>query len=85
MQNTWTRIAGSLYARVERDGYVSLREWESPRAPVWTSTVWRILSAVEGTDDNVTFGGGQGDGAGVTVQRADLADLAAFLRSLLRR
>lgn len=78
----WRRLAGSLYAR--RDGdTVSLREWDSPRAPVWSGTVPRILAAIEGAADNVTFPNGRSQGAvdAVTVQAADLADLINFLES----
>lgn len=78
--NEWKRIAGSLYARLDTDGQVSLREWDSPRAPVWTSTWGRIMSAIEDADGNVTFGGRQGDAGAVTIQGADLGDLVAWMR-----
>ena len=76
----WERLAGSLYASVGADGMVSLREWDSPRAPVWRSSRLRILAKIEDATDNVTFGGTPGDAGAVTVQRADLEDLAAFLK-----
>ena len=74
----WCRLAGSLYALRNGDD-VWLREWDSPRAPVWRGSELLVLAAIAYADDNVTFGGRQGDDISVTVQRADLADLAAWI------